>query len=177
MLLVGIHNLHTQECMLERSVLSKGDAVDFFVRYHSNVQLDTQIIISCSGTLILATDESPSLRATIGRAANGMYTTYWQPIVFTTNGSVRYDFESSVTWVCMVCDFFLRLLNPPPRLIRTVVEYNTPNTLSAWSRSEDVPSTPLVADSCGDIDLLERYDWPLSENFIHDRINNSSYMH
>jgi hypothetical protein len=141
MLSVDLVDNKTGAC-IENSLKRLGktsDVVDYFIEYHHCTHsFYTSMNIQCGNVVIQETDKCMPLFAVIGRSGDA-YLTHWQPEEASLRAYIRYDFEHSVTWVYMVCDYFMRLLTHSPRVFRPIQSY-----VQLSSIDEYVHRTPPV---------------------------------
>ena len=97
------------------------EVVDYFIHHTGcDDSHGTTIVIQGVGAVIPSTDECVQLFAVIGRVYDGSYLAHWQSSGTGMRAYVRYNYESAVIWICTVCEYYLRLILPPPRLFRPI---------------------------------------------------------
>ena len=123
MLSVDLVDSQSGACVSESAhqMSRASEVVDYFIHHHGcNHSQGTTIIIHGFGAVIPSTDECVQLFAMIGRINDGSYLAHWQSTETGIHAYIRYDYESAVTWICTVCEYYLRLIRPASHLFRPI---------------------------------------------------------
>lgn len=112
MLHIGILDSRIQHHVFVREVSSTHDAIDILLQQLHQVTAEVSFVIFG----LSDGDTHGDVRACIYGMTDGLYRTKWEHTHAKCNlhpsGYVQYDYESVITWTCMICDFFFRLQQP-----------------------------------------------------------------
>lgn len=101
---------------------STSEVIDYFIRYHdvNDPIFETTMNIRTNGVMIRPTNQCMDLNAVISRVGHGLYVAHLHPGSDKTRAYVRYDYESAISWIWMICEYFIRLAAPSPHSLRLI---------------------------------------------------------